>query len=68
MKSCDLSIHSNVYKLSEELGDYDIETWIKNAGFGDYSSVNEQNLQKVERVLRLNVEALTILSSLYVRD
>lgn len=41
---------------------------INNAGFGNYDSVGKQDLGKISRMLRLNVEALTILSSLFVRD
>jgi len=45
-----------------------LETWINNAGFGNYDSVAHQDLKKIETMLHLNIEALTILSSLYVRD
>lgn len=68
IKSTDLSIIQNVYKLYEDLRNYKIETWINNAGFGDYNSVAHQDLNKVETMLHLNVEALAILSSLYVHD
>lgn len=68
IKTCDLSVISNVYQVYEELKDYCIETWINNAGFGNYSSIARQDLTKIETMLRLNVEALTISSSLYVRD
>lgn len=67
-KTCDLSVISNIYQLYNDLKGYCIETWINNAGFGNYSSVARQDLDKTETMLRLNVEALTILSSLYVRD
>ena len=40
----------------------------QNAGFGNYDSVGEQELEKILCMLHLNVEALTILSSLFVRD
>lgn len=68
VRSCDLSILSGVYQLYDDLKPYRIETWINNAGFGDYNSVANQDLEKTGTMLRLNVEALTILSSLYVRD
>ena len=68
IKICDLSVLSNVYQLYDGLKDYCIETWINNAGFGNYSSVAKQDLKKTEDMLHVNVEALTILSSLYVRD
>lgn len=68
IKIADLSIPQNAYRLYEELKDYTLETWINNAGFGNYDSIANQNLQKIETMLRLNVGALTILSSLFVRD
>ena len=68
VKVCDLSITDNVYGLYKSLAHYQIETWINNAGSGNYGSIENQNLQKTETMLRLNMEALTILSSLYVRD
>lgn len=68
VKVCDLSIPANAHQLYQELREYPIETWINNAGFGNYGSVALQDLNKIEMMLRLNVESLTILSSLYVRN
>ena len=68
VKNVDLSIISNVYQLYQELKPYHIETLINNAGFGNYDSVANQDLEKVEIMLRLNVETLVILSSLFVHD
>ena len=68
VKDVDLSIMSNVHQLYKELKSYEIETWINNAGFGNYERVANQNLEKIEIMLRLNVEALVILSSLFVHD
>lgn len=68
VKVADLSVAANVRRVYQELEPYRIETWINNAGFGNYDSVAKQDLAKIERMLRLNVEALTILSSLFVRD
>ena len=68
IRSTDLSVPENVYQLYESLRDYEIETWINNAGFGNYDSVAAQDLGKIRMMLNLNIEALTILSSLYVRD
>ncbi|WP_330642220.1 SDR family NAD(P)-dependent oxidoreductase [Hominisplanchenecus murintestinalis] len=41
---------------------------MNNAGFGNYGSIGNQNLEKISRMLHLNVETLTIFSSLFVRD
>lgn len=68
IRSTDLSIPENVYQLYEGLREYEIETWINNAGFGNYESVAHQDLKKIGAMLHLNIEALTILSSLFVRD
>ncbi|MGG0824818.1 SDR family NAD(P)-dependent oxidoreductase [Paenibacillus turicensis] len=68
IKAVDLSISANVHQFYDSLRSYDIETWINNAGFGNFASVGEQKLTKIETMLHLNIEALTILSSRYVRD
>lgn len=47
---------------------YQIETWINNAGLGEGAFVADQQLEKVEGMLRVNIESLTILSTFYVRD
>ena len=67
-KVADLSVIKNVYNLYEDLKAFELETWINNAGFGDFSLVADQNLAKIEKMLHLNIEALTILSTLFVHD
>ncbi|MDP5277186.1 SDR family NAD(P)-dependent oxidoreductase [Chengkuizengella axinellae] len=68
IRKVDLSVRDNVYPFYESLKEFEIETWINNAGFGNFDSVGDQNLDKIEEMLHLNIEALTLLSSLYVRD
>lgn len=68
VKNVDLSIIPNAYQLYKELKPYQLETWINNAGFDNYETVANQNLEKIETMLRLNIEALVILSSLFVHD
>ncbi len=68
VKSSDLSDMDNVYSLYESLKELDIETWINNAGFGNMTSIKDQKLNKIQKMISLNIEALTILSTLYVRD
>ena len=68
IRSTDISVPENAHQLYEGLRNYEIETWINNAGFGNYDSVADQDLDKISMMLNLNIEALTILSSLYVRD
>ena len=64
----DLSVIENVYDVYSRLKQYYVETWVNNAGFGNYSPVGQQDLKKIENMLNVNVTALTIFSSLYVRD
>lgn len=64
----DLSISDNVYAFYESLHDIQISTFINNAGFGNFQAIGEQTLPKIQTMLHLNVEALTILSTLFVRD
>ena len=68
VKAVDLSVPQNVFQLYESIKSYPLQTWINNAGFGNYGSVGNQDLEKISRMLHLNVEALTIFSSLFVRD
>jgi hypothetical protein len=68
IRSTDLSVPENAYQFYDGLKGYEIETWINNAGFGNYDSVAGQDLKKIGMMLRLNIEALTILASLFVRD
>lgn len=68
IKATDLSLPENVYELYADVRNLPLQTWINNAGFGNYASVSQQNIAKISRLLQLNVEALTILSSLFVRD
>ncbi|MCA1053972.1 SDR family NAD(P)-dependent oxidoreductase [Rossellomorea aquimaris] len=68
IKTADLSDSEQVYTFYNSLKEYDIETFINNAGFGNFDSVAEQDLTKIQNMLRLNIEALTVLSSLFVRD
>lgn len=68
VKVADLAISANSFTLYSDLRGYNIELWVNNAGFGDYSSINEQDLDKIQQMLKVNVEALTILTTLYVKD
>lgn len=64
----DLSIADNAYTFYESLKDIEISTFINNAGFGNFQAIGEQTLSKIQAMLHLNIEALTILSTLFVRD
>lgn len=68
IKAADLSIPQNVFDVYAAIKSYPLQTLINNAGFGNYDSVEHQDLEKICQMLHLNIEALTILSSLFVRD
>ena len=53
IRSTDLSVPENAYQLYEGLRDYEIETWVNNAGFGNYDSVANQDLGKIGAMLHL---------------
>ena len=64
----DLSDDQRCVTLYDHLKQYQIETWINNAGVGVYGAVADHDIHAVQAMLHLNVEALTILSNLFVRD
>lgn len=68
VKVCDLTKMTEVYKLYEEVKGLDIKVWMNNAGFGNFDKIADQDLEKMERMIDLNIKALMILSTLYVRD
>lgn len=68
IKVCDLTNHDVCLTLYRELSNYSLETWINNAGFGKYAEVATQSLDSITSMLQLNVEALTMLSTLFVHD
>lgn len=65
---CDLSDRQAVYHLYEKLRNYNLETLINNAGVGYNGKIINQNLNKISNMIQLNIEALTILSTLFVND
>ena len=68
VRAADLSQMQAAYQLYMDLAEYYLETWINNAGFGNYANVADQDLRKINAMLDLNIKALTIFSSLFVRD
>lgn len=68
LRTADLSVPGEAQSLYESLREYPLRAWINNAGIGHYGSVAQQSLPKTERLLRLNITALTVLSVLFVRD
>lgn len=64
--SLDLSQKENCYKLYEDVKDIDI--LINNAGFGDFGNFTETDLNKEISMIETNIEALHILTKLYLKD
>ncbi len=65
---CDLSDMDAVYELYEKLGNYNLEMLINNAGIGYNGKIINQDLKKISNMIKLNIEALTILSTLFAND
>lgn len=68
VRTCDLTQTDKLFVFYNSLSMFHIETWINNAGIGMYSSVENSNLTSIDILLNLNISAVTILSTLFVRD
>lgn len=62
----DLSVRENCFKLHDMAGDVDI--LINNAGFGDWGNFWQTDLEKELNMISLDVEAVHILTKLYLKD
>ena len=47
---------------------YEVETWINNAGFGLFSTVKDQELATISQLVDVNVKAVLLLSTLFVKN
>ena len=68
VKTADLCLAENITQVYDAVKELPIRTWINNAGFGNYGAVGASDLGKMRQMLYLNIEALTMFSSLFVRD
>ena len=68
IREADLSSNEETIAFYESLQEYDIETWVNNAGRGNRGDITEPELPNTLAMLHLNVDAVAILSVLYVRD
>ncbi|CRX37351.1 / sdh_2 / Serine 3-dehydrogenase /:234157 Reverse [Candidatus Hepatoplasma crinochetorum] len=64
----DLSISENVYKFYSEVKNKNICLLINNAGFGDLTQPWKADSKKLEKMIDLNIKALTILTTLFMND
>lgn len=60
----DLSQKTAADKLWREAADRNVDVLINNAGFGDYGNVVDADWEKLEKMIELNITALTRLSQL----
>ena len=66
----DLSIKDSAKDVFDELikNNITIDYLINNAGFGDYGFFNDSDWGKLERMINLNITALTQLTKLFLKD
>ena len=67
-ETADLTDNEQAYDFYEKCKTHDVDIWINNAGSGLQQKISEHDLHKAMDVIRLNIEATTILSTLYVQD
>ncbi len=64
----DLSKPEECIRLHEELKNEKVEIVINNAGFGEFASLTEGDLEKEINMIDLNIKAVHILTKLFLRD
>lgn len=66
---CDLTHEDEVIKLYEKTKAYKVSCWVNNAGVGLMAPIYDTTkLDRVLSMIKLNIDSLTILSSLYLDD
>ncbi len=68
LREVDLADNAATIAFYESLADYHITTWVNNAGRGNKGDITAADLDTDLNMLHVNIDALAILSSLYVRD
>lgn len=66
--SCDLSDENNCIKLAEYLKTKNLTLLINNAGFGDWGSFDNTDLNKELDMINVNIKALHILTKKILKD
>lgn len=64
----DLSEHNNCYDLYSQVKDDDIDILINNAGFGVFGEFINTSLEKELTMIDLNINAVHILTKLFLND
>lgn len=68
VKTVDLSEIEQVYDFYNSIREYESENLINCAGFGVSAYVWEEEIKTAQDMLRVNMEALAILSTLFAKD
>lgn len=67
VKGFDLADTEAIRKLWNSLDDYNIEILVNNAGMGMYSLIKDQDYERTQSLLKVNVESLVLLTTLFVQ-
>ena len=65
---CDLSKDENAHALYDQVKDFEITTWINNAGFGNFNTTWDVDTDHMDNMIGLNIQSLWTLSTLYTKD
>lgn len=68
IREVDLADNDSAIAFYNSLGEYHISTWVNNAGRGNKGDITAADLVTDLNMLHINIDAVAILSSLYVRD
>jgi short-subunit dehydrogenase len=66
--SMDLSIKENCINLYKSIKNQEIDLLINNAGFGEFGTFNETDLEKEIKLINTNIAAVHILTKLFLKD
>lgn len=64
----DLENTEDVYELYNKANEIGIDILVNNAGLGEWNFVWDTNLDKLNSMINLNIRALAVLSTCFVRD
>ena len=68
IREVDLANADGAVSFYNSLGNYHITTWVNNAGRGNKGDITAADLDTDLDMLHINIDAVAILSSLYIRD
>jgi hypothetical protein len=66
--TADLSQQENVKSLVVDLSKYQVDLLINNAGFGLYGEFTKLELSEIEKMIEVNIKALTSLSHIFSKE